>query len=99
MTKVFEAKLIRFREELTTQLTSSEVDVNVLENAIQVYCSLLPDYSDELRHHLPPQDVAKNLQKEILFAQHVMSSLENLKSERKQALLTVMKGRKATSKY
>lgn len=99
MTKVFEAKLIRFREKLTEHLTSNEVDVDALENAIQVYCSLLPDYSDELRHHLPSEDVAKSFQKEILFAQHVMSSLEDLKSERKQALLTVMKGRKAASKY
>lgn len=99
MTKVFEAKLTRYREELTKQLTSSEVNVDSLERAIKVYCSLLPDYSDELSQHLPPQDVKKQLQKEHLFAQHVTSSLGDLRTERKQALLALMKGRKAASKY
>lgn len=99
MTKVFEAKLIKFREELTEQLTSSEVDVEVLEKTIKIYCSLLPDYSDELRHHLSPQDVEENLQKELLFTRHVISALDDLKADRKEALLALMKGRKATSAY
>jgi len=99
VTKVFEGKLIKLREELTEQLTSSEVDIDSLEKKVEVYCSLLPDYSDELRDHLSPLGVDKNLRKELLFAQHVTSSLNDLKADRKEALLALMKGRKAKTAY
>ncbi|WP_300316672.1 hypothetical protein [Idiomarina sp.] len=99
MTKVFEGKLLKLREELTEQLTSSEVDIDTLEQKVEVYCSLLPDYSDELHKHLSIPDVQEAIKKELLFAEHVTSALDGLKSDRKNSLLTLNKGRKAKSKY
>lgn len=99
MTKVFEAKLIKLREELTEQLTSSEVDIDTLEKKMEIYCSLLPDYTDELHKYLSIQNVEKALKKELLFAEHVTCTLEELKADRKGELLTLRRGRKAKNKY
>lgn len=99
MTKVFEAKVAKHREELTKKLTSDSIDIEALQRAVAVYCSLLPDYFEELRENMQSQEVATYLQKEELFAQHAASSLERLKTERQQALLALAKGKKATNKY
>lgn len=99
MTKVVEEKLGELREELTEQLTAKEPDMDILTKKIQDYTSLLPSYSEELLQHLTQQEAEELLNKELLFARHVTSSLDDLKNDRKNALLTVVKGRKATSKY
>ena len=90
MTKVFEAKVARHREELTKKLTSDSIDIEALQRAVTIYCSLLPDYYEELCENMEPQEI---------FAQQATSSLERLRSERQEALLALAKGKKATSKY
>jgi hypothetical protein len=99
MTKVTEERLLKFREELTEQLTACEPDMDVLSEKIQGYVSLLPEYNEQLLKELPQPEVENLLKKELLFVQQVTSSLDDLRSARKEALLTVVKGRKATSKY
>lgn len=99
MTKEVEEKLLRLREDLTEQLTANEPDIEALITKAQGYTDLLPSYSEELLHHLTQQEVGELLKKELLFVRHVTSSLDDLKKDRKDTLLTLVKGRKATSKY
>ncbi|WP_404398607.1 hypothetical protein [Idiomarina loihiensis] len=99
MNKVVEKKLLRLREELTEQLTANEPDIEVLITKAEGYTDLLPSYSEELHRHLTEQQVGELLKKELLFVRHVTSSLDDLKKARKDTLLAVVKGRKATSKY
>lgn len=99
MTDEVGKKIVRLREELTNLLTSSEVDVEALDKEIKAYCSLLPDYIAELRAGSLQRGAESSLEKELVFAQQITSSVDRLKSERKDALLALVKGRKAKSAY
>ncbi|PYE32762.1 hypothetical protein DFP83_10569 [Idiomarina fontislapidosi] len=99
MTKVFEAKLAKLREHITQLLTSDEAPVEDLEKHINIYYKQLPFYTEEVLETNGQEEAAQILSKEIKFVEVLKGQLDELKDERKLALLGLAKGKKARRKY
>ncbi|TDP40347.1 hypothetical protein DEU29_102248 [Idiomarina aquatica] len=99
MAKVYEAKIARCREAVTSELTSEGFDLEAAEKVIAAYCTNLQFYSDELKVTQPPETAGKLMKEELTFLSHAISRLKTLQNDRRDALLELAKGRKAKSKY
>jgi len=99
LTKIYEAKIAKFREAVTSELTSKEFNLEETGRVIAAYCASLQWYSDELKSSQAPEVAGNLMKQELTFLTHAISRLEDLKSDRRGALLELAKGRKAKSKY